>query len=215
MKKSIEIKKKIDFSSMIGEISSISLENHLQFVDCNHIEGNLTVFGHYKTTVASQLDEEFHYDIPIDITLTEDVDYLTGKIDITDFYYDVVEDHSLLCNVELSIEADELLEEERECDGDPIETKEIEIPHMEEQDLQNTLVDRPAIEETTNSFFQIDETETYGTFLVYIMRENETINSIIEKYHTNIEEIEKYNDIQNLMIGSKIIIPVTHAEDTE
>ena len=37
---------------------------------------------------------------------------------------------------------------------------------------------------------------------------NESINSIIEKYNTTIEELEKYNDIKEINIGTKLIIPL-------
>lgn len=218
MKKKINIKKKIDFSSMLGEISSISLENHLKFKDSNSIEGFFTVLGSYKATTASQVEENFQYDIPVDISLTESVLYESGKIDITDFYYDIVEDHSLLCNIEVSIEAEDLLEEERECDGDPKDVKELEIPSMDlSEENQPEENNRPVVEETKeeDSFFQIDDIESYGTFIVYVVRQNETINSIIEKYHTSVEEIEKYNDLKDLSIGTKLIIPIQHAEDTE
>ena len=50
---------------------------------------------------------------------------------------------------------------------------------------------------------------------MYVVRQNETINSIIEKYHTSIEEIEKYNDIKDLSIGTKLIIPVPNEKNTE
>ena len=57
--------------------------------------------------------------------------------------------------------------------------------------------------------FNIDtDKETFGTFIVYIVRENETINTIISKYNTSIEEIEKYNDLGNLSAGDKIIVPL-------
>ena len=219
MKKKIEIKKKIEFSSMIGEICSISLENHLDFKDANSIDGYLTLLGSYKVTAASQVEENFNYDIPVDIALTEAVDFNNGIIDITDFYYDVVEDNSLLCNIEIAIEAPDVLEEERECDGDSPLEKEIEIPHIDDVTKEAEIVseERDTLEKTTDvSFFQIDEEhESYGTFIVYVVRQNETINSIIEKYKTSIEEIEKYNDIKNLSIGTKVIIPVQHEEDTE
>ena len=219
MKKKIDIKKKIEFASMIGEICSISLENHLNFKDANSIDGCLTLLGSYKATSASQVEEDFHYDLPVDITLTEGVDFLEGSIEITDFYYDIVEDHSLLCHVEIMIEAPEVLEEDRECDGDSVEQKEIEIPHIDSVEPQEYAdEERPmnVEKESSSSLFQVDETqETYGTFVVYVIQQNETINSIIEKYNTSIEELEKYNDIKDLSIGNKLIIPIIHAEDTK
>ena len=222
MKKKIDIKKKIDFSSMIGEVCSISLENHLQFDNSNHIDGFFTVLGSYKASLASQVEEDFRYEIPVDITLTEAVEEKSGKIDITDFYYDVVEDHSLLCNIEIEIEASEILEEERECDGDPIDQKEVEIPSIIEEEERPILeeveeeISLTNEEEEEKTIFQIDEAkETYGTFIVYVVRQNETINSVLEKYHTSIEEIEKYNDLKDLSAGTKLIIPIKNDKDSE
>ena len=58
-------------------------------------------------------------------------------------------------------------------------------------------------------FENINESEeTYSTYSVYILREEETINSLIEKYKTTKEELESYNDLNNLSIGSKVIIPL-------
>ena len=131
MQKKVEIKKKIDFSSMIGEISAISLENNLEFVNDNSIEGNFILLGKYKETAASRIEEDFRFEIPVEISLTNRVDPDTGKIEISDFYYDIVDGNSLLCNIEIVIDALEILDEDRECDGDPIEEKEIEIPHIE------------------------------------------------------------------------------------
>ena len=103
MKKKIEVKKRIDFSSMIGEITAISLENHLRFVDDNNIEGKFQLSGRYKTSSASRIEEDFQYDIPVEIALTEKVDSSTGMIDITDFYYDIVDGNALLCNIHFNL----------------------------------------------------------------------------------------------------------------
>ena len=229
MKKNIEIKKRIEFSSMIGEICAISLENHLKFVDNENVSGTLELLGSYKTTVASQIEEKFHYDIPVDIALTNEVDASTGKIDITDFYYDITDGNCVLCHIEITIDALEILKEERECDGDSSEQKEMEIPHIEdfvsplkmEEKIDFNREEENSIEETvyekdedSHGIFNLSlEEETYGTFIVYMVRQNETINSIIEKYNTSLEEIEKYNDIKDLTIGSKVIIPIAREQD--
>ena len=58
-------------------------------------------------------------------------------------------------------------------------------------------------------FENINESEeTYATYTVYILREEETVTSLIGKYKTTKEELESYNDLSNLSVGSKIIIPL-------
>ena len=57
-------KKKIDFPKMIGEITAISLDHNLKFIDDYNIEGNLIVSGNYKLTEASVIEEEFNYKLP-------------------------------------------------------------------------------------------------------------------------------------------------------
>jgi len=222
MKKKVTFEKKIEFPTMIGEICAISLEHNLKFVNENEVEGDLLLNGRYKLTEASRLEEDFSYNIPTEIALSEKIDLNTAKIEITDFYYEIENEETMVCHIELLVEGveivDEVLtEEERECDGEIKTEEEVEIPIMENnasdnESLENTDEETVTVDEDTNSlFFSFnDEQETYGTFLVYIVRQNETINSIIEKYKTTLEELEKYNDLNQLGIGTKLIIPVTN-----
>lgn len=64
-------------------------------------------------------------------------------------------------------------------------------------------------QESISSLFSSlsEKEETFASYSVYILREEETINTIIEKYKTTKEELEKYNDLSSLTIGTKIIIP--------
>ena len=233
MKKKVLFEKNVTFPTMIGEISAISLEKDLMFKSDSYVEGNLILKGKYKLTEASIIEEDFEYDFPIEISLTEKIDISTAKIDISDFYYDIENSDTLICHIEISIDAMELIDDDfdnRECDG---EDKNIEIPNIDSNDNQNSLSknedndinekekyevenkiydfdnDKDNDDETDSLFVHLDEkSETYGTFVVYIVRQNETINSIIEKYNTTVDELEKYNDLNNLSIGSKLIIPL-------
>ena len=212
MNKNVNIQKKIDFTKDISEITAISLENNLEFIDNDNIEGYLIVSGKYKTTLAAQLEEDFNYKIPIEITLTDSLDLETASIDISDFSYDIVDDKYLLCNVDLSIEGD-VINTDRECDGDIVKELDKEIPKIENNEKEEEILEEKEEierEEVSNSgLFNIDnKDDTYGTFIVYIVRENETINTIISKYNTSLEEIEKYNDIKDITIGKKLIIPL-------
>ena len=244
MKKNIKFEKRIDFPTMVGEISAISLEKDLKFIDSSNIEGNLILSGKYKLTEASRLEEEFNYKLPIEISLTEKLDTKTSSVEISNFTYEMQDENIMMCNIELMIDGLELIEDDRECDGEG-DVKEIEIPIIENKIEQNIKNQEPIKQEKTNkdeveeekvkkritkqettkeeiteetetetnSFHLFDITEsdeTYGTLLVYIVRENETLNSIITKYNTTIEELEKYNDLKDLSIGTKLIIPVNN-----
>lgn len=248
MRKNVSFEKRIDFPTMVGEISAISLEEDLKFINESSIEGNLILSGKYKLTEASRLEEDFNYKLPIEISLTEKLDISTSKVEISNFTYKMMDENIMLCNIELLIEGLELLDESRECDGD---VSEIEIPIKDDIDKvinnefindsdtlesnvllkedndanddkrDDIVVTKKDVAETIDinrddkventSIFNIDEdSETFGTLLVYIVRENETINSIITKYNTTIEELEKYNDLKDLSIGTKLIIPLVN-----
>lgn len=248
MRKNVSFEKRIDFPTMVGEISAISLEEDLKFINESSIEGNLILSGKYKLTEASRLEEDFNYKLPIEISLTEKLDISTSKVEISNFTYKMMDENIMLCNIELLIEGLELLDESRECDGD---VSEIEIPIKEDIDKvinnefindtdklesdvllkennevkddkrDDVVVSKKEVAETIDineadkventSIFNInEESESYGTLLVYIVRENETINSIITKYNTTVEELEKYNDLKDLSIGTKLIIPLVN-----
>jgi len=108
MKQIIPFKKEIIFKTMISKITSISLEHTLELQDNDNINGDFIVSGSYKMTEASQIDEEFSYKIPIEITI--DNKYSTNNIslEIDDFTYEVIDEEKLLLNIDLCIDNLEL-----------------------------------------------------------------------------------------------------------
>lgn len=242
MNKKINIEKTIDFKKNVSEITAISLEHDLKFLDSVSINGNLIVTGKYKTTLAAEGEEEFSYKIPVEISLTDSLNLDTANVNIDDFSYDVVDGKALLCNIMLIIEG-EVINNERNCDGDLTDIKDLDLPKIdnvknieilddeyneegkstdekikEEKEAENNreeiILESDEIESEDSGLFNIDSSkETYGTFIVYIVRQNETINTIISKYNTSLEEIEKYNDLKDLSIGKKLIIPLLKNED--
>ena len=49
--------------------------------------------------------------------------------------------------------------------------------------------------------------EQFVTYRVYRVDDGDTIDKIIEKYNTNKEELMKYNNIEDIKVGDKLIIP--------
>ena len=221
MKKNVSFEKTIEFPTMIGEVSAISLEKELQFVDASTVEGYFLLSGKYKITEASRIEESFNYKIPAEIHFTESLDLNSTDIEISNFSYSITDGNTMNCEIELTIEGSEIIIQEeltdekddnRECDGDLDKNKEIEIPTLEVDNLEvDNSEDELDNSGQSNIIFNIDDDkDTFGTFVVYIVRQNESINTILEKYHTSLEEVEKYNDINNISIGSKLIIPLLH-----
>ena len=71
------------------------------------------------------------------------------------------------------------------------------------------------VEEKINSLFNqfSKDSEVYVTYNVFILRDGDSIDSIMEKYNISLDELKKYNDLSNLKIGDKIIIPNTYERD--
>ena len=53
----------------------------------------------------------------------------------------------------------------------------------------------------------LEKEETYMTYSVYLVRENDTIDKICEKYNVTKQDLEDYNDINSVTPGIKLIIP--------
>ena len=58
-------------------------------------------------------------------------------------------------------------------------------------------------------FSNLDDSETYTTYYVYIVKEEDTIDKILSKYGITKEELENYNDITDIKPGDKVVIPKT------
>ena len=92
------------------------------------------------------------------------------------------------------------------------DTKEVEEVMKEDDTIDNTILEDNKSKEVMNSIFEsfANTEETYSTYSVYILRENETLDEVINKYKTTREELSEYNDLDNLRVGSKLIIPSCH-----
>ena len=248
MKQIISFEKEIAFKTMIGEVTSISLEHTLSFQGPSTISGDMIVSGTYKMTEASTLEEDFQYAIPVDIMLTKELEEDNRSIAIHNFTYDIRNEDTLHLYIDVLVKGREVIELE-EDNEEVIEPVREEQPKIDEEQKEDTTNDNkelltdieveesqkvidniintdkkeePVIKNDTqeevktttdtkvmNSIFSAfaNTEETYTTYSVYLLRENDSIENIIENYGVTREELSYYNDLDNLNVGSKIIIP--------
>lgn len=56
-------------------------------------------------------------------------------------------------------------------------------------------------------FDNMDESEGYVIYKVHVITENDSVQTIEEKYNISKEKLEIYNNLEDLKIGAKLIIP--------
>ncbi len=284
MKKVVPFSKTITFKTMIAEITDIEVKHTLALTKDHEVEGDILVDGTYKMTDASQIEEEFHYQLPFMIEIDPKYNLEQLEITISDFYFEIINEEDLKINVEIEmngleekkeeeiitkmkLEEPEILETKEEIaekkpvrhdsDTEPaplpveleeeiqdvmlennpldqlaveiqkdlqedlqksekvepieVETPKVEVEQVVEQSPYSTVPSKtstenqPSVSSIFSSIFASEE--TFSTYHVYIVRESDTIESIIDQYKTTKEQLQNYNDLSDVKIGSKLIIP--------
>lgn len=252
MRQIIPFKKDLLFKTKVSEITSISLEHHLAVLKENIISGEFEIIGDYKMTEASINRESFSFKIPFDIELDGSYDPKTIKVDIDNFYYEVINNEILQVNIDLYMDGEKIetppivekkepsleakaekreeentnfkelmdisfptkVEKDTEKKKEELEEptsirKNLEPTKEESQDnIEDLIKDKEIISNKNfNIFENIDDADTYVTYHVYIVKEQDTIDTIISKYNTTKEKIMLYNQLDEIKPGMKLIIP--------
>ena len=212
MKKIVPFKKDIIFKTNVAEITSISLEHSLHLEKDNLITGEFHLNGEYLMTDTSTDTEVFNYDIPFDIHLDERYIVSNAEIDIYDFYYEIIDSNVLSVNIEVSIDKLEEKEVEKEVITlEEVRREPIELNIEEEEkndEVREEKVEKIDINETSKEVkVGVSEHNDYTTYKIYILREEDNIETIMTKYNISRERLEEYNNLNELKIGDKLIIP--------
>lgn len=192
MKKIIPFKKEIPFNN-IHEILSISLEHNLKKNTNNFITGEFVISGDYRMTDISVNTENFEFKLPFDIELDEKYIIDNAVIDIDDFYYEILNSNTLVINIDVLLDR---IEEKEEV---------IEImPKIEKVEPIKVEVEVPEVKKEE----KIIDDKDFVTYKIYIIKEGDGVENILKNYNVSRELLEEYNDLNELKIGDKIIIPV-------
>ena len=79
-------------------------------------------------------------------------------------------------------------------------TKEEQEEVKEEEIKENNNLEK----ELFNNF---DDSKEYSIYRVYTVKEDDTIDLILDKFNVTRDILKDYNSLDNLTVGSKIIIP--------
>ena len=176
---------------------------------------DITLDPRYDVKTVSSDIEDFYYDVINDNTLKVNIDlyveaeYLPESeikeevIEISDddtreeMKDDVQED---IINDGNNVDEDTILEVE------PIKIEKLDDIHEDKKEGENR---EETIDLGMDLFSNLDSTETYTTYYVYIVKEEDTVDKILIKYGITKEELESYNDITEIKPGDKVIIPKT------
>lgn len=212
MEKIVPFKRDISFETKIAEIRSISLE-HTYEIQNNLISGTFIISGNYKLTDTSTNVDPFKFEIPFDISIDSRYELNKATVDINDFFYELINNEVLSVSITLIIdnleekeerEMEEIQEEKQEVE----EIKPVSYEEAEKDDETEEVKPVSASPETVKSIFDnMDENEGYVVYKVHIVTENDTVESIMEKYDVTKEALEAYNNLNDLKIGDKLIVP--------
>lgn len=217
MKQIVPFTRKIEFNTSVDEITSISLDKKVKEIKNGIISGVFDLYLEYKENDISVNVLKYSSSIPFDIDIDDKYDLKDVIIDIDDFYYEI-DDNSIYLHIDVLIDNLTLTIEEI----DIIKANEKEIEEKEEiKEKEDNLEDRnieiedlfKEIEDTKKDvsvpiFETFDETkETFVTYNVHIVRDNDNIESICLKYGVTKEELSYYNDISMIKLGDKLIVP--------
>lgn len=236
MKQIIPFVKDISLAPKIYEVTSIALEHNLKMENSDSVVGSFTVSGKYRINNISINEEVFEENIPFDITLDSKYDASKVTIDIDDFYYEIINDEFLRVHIDVLVDnlvyekkevekPKDIIKEEREeistiinernddlMNDNVILSDKKEDTLIRKEDAKTSEKDEERESDITNKIETglFDKEEKYITYKVHIVRDTETIDEITTKYNVSKEELEKYNDLNNIVLGTKIIIPISN-----
>lgn len=157
--------------------------------------------------------DDFYYEIVNNNVLSISIDVLVDHLQEKPIVEleDLVEVTPVRTVLDFEEDNMEEIKEEKRIEEENIKEECIEEKRcIEEEDvLPRKNFDKEEIEEKINSIFNNSSfnDEVYVTYNVFIIRDGDTLDSIMEKYNITQSELEKYNDLSNLQLGDKLIIP--------
>ena len=207
----IPFEKRLKFEGNVKEIVSISLEHEIT-QNSDEVLGNFIISGTYKEHELSVNTEDFKFVVPFAVDLEKPVQKDTFEFWIDNFTYDI-NDNEMIVKIDYGMTAEEVKEEKneevREEPTDLIVTPEIDGEEHEEplnEERESVIVNDTTEIKTSDAIANLETEDDYMTFKIHV-KEEETLESICQSNNIIKDDLLKLNDINDINIGDKLIIP--------
>ncbi len=211
----LPFEKDIIFKTKIQEITKISLEHDYNIND-NVLLGNFYISGEYRPNSISVNIETFDITEPFEVHLGEDIKKETIEFNIEDFSYEIKDDKTLTIKIMYSLKGDKkevsyervedsAIESELSYIDDFLDNKEGEDEIENRSEYQEEIKNDEKEKEIIETIKSTDD--TFVTYKIHIVKDNETIESISNTLNVPINIIKEYNNVGSIEIGDKLLIP--------
>ena len=224
----IPFEKKEKFNYPVSEICSISLEHEITKNE-DELLGNFFVSGTCKEHELSVNTPDFNFVIPFSVEYTNKINTDTLEFTIDNFTYDL-NNNELDIKIDYALNAEDLDEERDIFEINPYDLIEdnplsSEVKTEDETfniDLDNDKKELLSVDnETINDSISdnLNENykslitnmsidEDYATYILYFVKNDDTIESICQKYNTSKDIVLKLNNITSIDGVNKLLIPL-------
>ena len=168
-------------------------------------------------------------DQPLRSEISLDVDDIRKTLEVNMNDTELMNKEEVLAPSNVDIKIDEMEVKQNEAMMEAVEKIKIndisepikvEVPsNIEVLDIDSSVTNNSqsnsmtAIDDGVSSIFSsMSSDETFSTYHVYIVRENDTLEQILDRYKIGKEEVGNYNDLNDIKVGSKLIIPCSSNE---
>ncbi len=168
-------------------------------------------------------------DKPLRSEISLDVDDIRKTLEVNMNDTELMNKEEVLAPSNVDIKIDEMEVKQNEAMMEAVEKIKIndisepikvEVPsNIEVLDIDSSVTNNSqsnsmtAIDDGVSSIFSsMSSDETFSTYHVYIVRENDTLEQILDRYKIGKEEVGNYNDLNDIKVGSKLIIPCSSNE---
>lgn len=197
----INLDQKYDSSKAMIDIDDF----YYEIVDNERLKVNIDVLVSGIKLKEEVLIEEIipEEEIEEEIAVREEVREEVVSKDYLETKKDIIQEAAV---EEVPVIKEELREEEVNDDFPEDRNDSLkEVDKASAEEIPLPAIDGAKIRSLFDSFD--DKDETFSTYHVYIVRKNDTIDSLLTKYNVSKEDLAIYNNLEEFKIGDKIIIP--------